>query len=796
MLNDFRFAFRMLLRTPMFTAASILTLALGIGANTAIFSVVYAVLLRPLPFAEPARLVRIFEKNDKLNLPQFSTSVLNYLSWKEQTQTFDQIGAIGGQSFNLTGSGDPEQFNGSTITPSILPLLGIKPTVGRVFRDDEEKPGARPVVMISEALWRRRFGSDSSLIGRNINLNGIPYAVIGIAPDAMTVLTQSDILVPLIIDPGRENRLNHVTITVGRLKPGVTIAQAQAEMDTISRRVGMQYPEVKDWGIALLSFDHWFVSNQLRDALLVLLAAVMSVLLIACANVANLLLSRAAARRKEMAVRTALGAGNGRLIRQLLTESLLLSIIGGSAGVLAAIWAVRLMNNALPIGLLPVGDIGVDKVVLLFAAAVTLATGVLFGLAPAWQTAKADVNTLLNQAGRSGAGAARPTMRRALIAGELALATMLLIGAGLLMQSLIRLQQVRLGFRPEGLLTFEISPPPAKYPGQIKQWALYRQMLESVQSIPGVRGAAISSGMPFGAGNYTTTPTYPVGRSAMPQGTSIPVDWRIVSPDFFRTMEIPLLHGRAFSEQDGPSSPPVLIVSQTMVKKFWGDEDPLGRVVHMGRGDYTVVGVVADSRNSSLNQEPLPAMYLSAPARVWPLMDVAVRTDRNPEALLPAIRQRLRDLDSELPMANVRTMDQWISASAAQPRLNTILLEGFAAIALLIAAVGIYGVLSYSVTQRTRELGVRIALGAQRGDVLRLIVTEGMIVALAGIVVGIAGALGVSRAMASLLYGIQARDLTTFAGAAGVLLIVAMAACSVPALRATRVDPMTALRNE
>jgi putative ABC transport system permease protein len=796
MLNDLRYALRMLLRTPTFTAASILTLALGIGANTAIFSVVYAVLLRPLPFPEPSRLVRIYEKNDKLNLPQFSSSVLNYLSWLEQQQSFEQIGAIGGQSFNLTGGGEPEQFNGGTLSPSVLQLLGIQPIAGRAFRDDEDKPASPPVAMISSGLWQRRFARDPNIIGSHITLNGVSYTLCGIAPDAMALITGGDIWVPLTIDPGREQRLNHVISTIGRLKPGVTIKQAQAEMDTVARRVGMQYPEVKDWGIFLQDFDHWFVSTQLRTALLVLLAAVLSVLLIACSNVANLLLSRAAARGKEIAVRTALGAGQGRLIRQLLTESLLLSAIGGAVGVLAAIWAVRVMNTALPANLLPVNNIAVDKMVMLFAAAVTIITGVLFGLAPALQTSKSDLNVVLNRSGRSGASGARPVMRRALIAGELAIATVLLIGAGLLMQSLIRLQQVRLGFRPEGLLTFQLSPSPNKYRDQQQRWALYRPLLDSIQAIPGVRGAALSSGLPFGAGNYTTTPTSPVGQSAMPQGTAIPVDWRIVNPEYFRTMEIPLLRGRTFSEQDGPNAPPVIIVSQITAKKFWGGEDPLGRQIRVGTGVFTVIGVVADSRNATLNQEPNAAMYLAATSRLRALMEIAVRTDRDPQSFLPAIRQKLRDLDAELPMSNVRTMDQWISTSAAQPRLNTILIEAFALIALLIAAIGIYGVLSYSVTQRTREIGVRIAMGAQRGHVLSLIVREGMTVAATGIAMGIAAAFAVSRAMASLLYGIQARDLTTFAVASGALLSVALVACYVPALRATRVDPMVALRYE
>src|SRR5437588_5736693 len=492
LLKDLRYTARTLRKAPVFTAAAILTLALGIGANTAIFSVVNAVMLRPLPFAAPRRLVRIFETNDKLNLPQFSASVLNYISWKEQALSFQHLGAIGSANFNLTGKGDPEQFTGSTISPSIFPLLGIQPLRGRGFRDGEDRPGAPPVVMLSEGLWKRRFGGDESLLGQTVMLNGVARTVVGIAPPALGVLTSGDIWIPLTIDRGRELRLNHTVVAVGVLKPGVSLQQAQAEMETVSRRLGLQYPEIRDWGIRLMSFYHWLAPDQLRTALLVLLGAVVFVLVIACANVANLLLSRAAARQKEIAVRTALGASRGRLVRQLLTESLCLSLAGGAAGLLAATWAVHVMEKALPPNLLPVSDLGVDSSVLLFALGVTLATGLLFGLDPAWQTARADLNTVLKQGGRSSIGGSRPLLRNALVAGELALATVLLIGASLLIQSLIHLQKVRLGFQPEGLLTFQLSPPASKYPGA-KAWQFYKSMLESLHAVPGIRGAAISS---------------------------------------------------------------------------------------------------------------------------------------------------------------------------------------------------------------------------------------------------------------------------------------------------------------
>ena len=794
--KDLQYAARTLRKSPVFAIAAILTLALGIGANTAIFSVVNAVLLRSLPFSQPERLVRIFEKNDKENLSQFSSSVPNYVSWKEQSQSFESIGAIGFVSLNLTGNGDPEQFAGVTITPSVLPLLGIRPVMGRAFQEGDDKPGAPAVAIISEGLFKRRFGGDASLLGKTIVLNGTPTTVVGIVPPSLFYLTNSDISLPLVIDLGKENRLNHQTVAVARLKPNVSLVQAQAEMDTVASRVAQQYPEVKDWGVQLLDFDHWLVADQLRTALLALLGAVAFVLLIASANIANLLLSRATARQKEIAVRTALGASRSRLLRQFLTESLLLSVLGGVTGLLAAVWSVRAINAALPPNLLPVTEIPIDSTVLLFAVSVTLVTGILFGMAPAWHALKTDLSRLLNSGGRSSTGAARPTLRNWLVGGELAMATILLIGAGLLIQSLQRLQQVRLGFEPQGLLTFQIALPPTKYQGAGKTWAFYKQMLDSLDSLPGVRSAAVSSGLPLGAGSYTTTPANTIGKSVLPVGSAIPIDWRIVSPDYFRTMDIPVLRGRVFDEHDGVDGPNVMMVSQETAMKFWGADDPIGRQVHIvGNGkNYTVIGVVGNVRHTALNLDPAPAMYYPVPARPWPLMDVVVRTSGKPEAALSGVRRKIHELDSELPLSNVHTMDEWISTSAAQPRLNTILLAVFAGIAVLIATIGIYGVLAYSVNQRTGEIGVRMALGAQPADVQRLVIREGMSVSVTGIAAGLAGALALSRVLSSLLFEVKAHDPATFLAIPLLLAIVAFAACYVPARRASRVNPIVALR--
>lgn len=796
--KDLQFALRMMRRSPMFTAAIVLTVALAIGANTAIFSVVNSVMLRPLPYSDPQRLVQIAEKNDKLGIQNFGASVLNFLSWREQQQSFSEIAAIGSVTFTLAGSGDPEQIAGNRVSPALMRILGTPMIAGRAFTDDEEKPGAAPVAMISEGLWRRHFASDASLIGRTITLNGLPTTVAGIAPASLNLLSGGDIYTPLTIDPSKEIRLNHVIAVFGRLKPGVSFSHAQSEMDSVSRRVGQQFPEVRDWGIHLITLFDTFVSPQLKTGLLVLLGAVIFVLLIACANIANLLLARAAARQKEMALRTAIGASSRRLLAQMLAESAALSFVGGIAGLLCAYWAVRAINRNLPQGVLPVPDVHLDSNVLLFAMCLTLVTGLLFGIAPALRAARVDLNDVLKQSGRGASGSMRARLRNILAAAELALATVLLIGAGLLIQTLAHLQRAPIGFDPHGLITFQLAPPVSQYPLNSKAPLLYRSVIDSLQSIPGVRGVLVSSGIPFGAGNFTRTPMIAAGQSALAPGTAVPIDWRIVSPGFFTTMKVPLLKGRDFTDADGPNAPKVMIVSAATAKKFWGDADPLGRALYRAadpKTSFTIVGVVGDVRNNALNQD-FPALYYPLAARVWPLMDFAVRTSAAPQSLLPAIRHKVHEIDPQLALANERTMDEWVSTSAAPTRLNTSLLGLFAAMALAIAAIGIYAVLAYSVNQRTHEIGLRMALGAESRNVLRLIIREGMLVAFTGIAVGLLGGLAMGRALSGLVYGVAVTDFRTFAAVALTLAVVALAACAIPARRATRVDPMVALRCE
>ena len=800
--GDIRYAVRVMLRTPLFTATVILSVAIAIAANATIFTVVNAVMIRSLPFTEPNRIMQVAEKNDKLNLPTFAASVLNFISWREQTQSFEQLAGVGFATFTLTGNGEPEQLSGNHLSPALTHVLGTKMLAGREFTADEEKPGGAAVAIIGEGLWKRRFASDPALVGRTISLDGLPTTIVGIAPASLKLIGNGDVYTPLTIDPANELRLNHVIIVFGKLKPGVTPQQAQAEMDTISARVGKQYPEVRYWGIHLLSLFDTFVAPDLKTGLLVLLVAVVFVLLIACANIANLLLARAATRQKEMAVRTALGATRGRLIRQLLVESVALSILGGGAGLLGAVGAVRVLTRSLPAGTLPV-DVTVDSNVLWFGFALTIATGLLFGLAPAWRIATVKTNDMLKEGGRGSTGGIRTWLRDSLAAGEVALAAVLLIGAGLLVQSLANLQRVQLGFDSEKLITFQLAPPVPQYPLADKGPEFYHSLIENLQAIPGVKSAAVCSGIPFGAGNYTRHPMITTEASVLPPGTAVPIDWRSVSNGYFDTMRIPLLRGRAFTDADVKTSQLVMVVSQSTAQKFFGDADPIGRALRPSAKPeiaFTIVGVVGDVRDQALNQQT-PTLYYAIPQRgSWPLMDVVVRSEAgaggSPESLLPSIRQRIHDLDASLALANVNTMDQWLSNSAAQPRLNTVLLTAFAAVALLIAAIGIYGVLAYSVNQRTREIGLRMALGATPRSVLQLIVSQGMKVVLIGVGIGLAGGLALGRAVSSLVFGVQVRDPATFSLVAVVLTAVALAACIIPARRAARVDPMVALREE
>lgn len=797
LLGDLRYAARSLRRAPIFTAAAVLTLGLGIGVNTSMFSVLDAELLRPLPFRDPTRLVRVAERNDKLHLPDWTTSVLNYMSWKEKQRCFEQLGAIGNTNFALTGLGDPEQFVGNTLTPGLLGLLGIRPVIGREFHDDEDKPESARVAMISEALWRKRFQGSTSVVGEHLSLNGQVYVVVGVVPSSIFVVANGDIFSPLLLDPPHEIRLSHTITAVARLKPDLAISQAQAEMEIVAAQVGHEYPAVRDWSVRLFTFSDWFAPPPLRAALYMLMGAVVLVLCIASANVASLLLAKAVSRQQEVAIRVALGASRADLLRQFLVESLLLAIGGGVLGVLLAAWAVHLMTVMLPADLLPIPNVRLDAQILLFSAGLTVLTALAFGLAPGWYAARMDLNSLLKQGSR-GSTASHSLLHRALVAGELALATVLLIGAGLLLQTLLRLQHVNVGFDASHVLTFELSPPAARYPNQVQAWAFYQRLIAGLEAQPGVLSAAISSCVPFGGGTQTRTPMAPVGPSLLAPDQSVPIDWRTVSPDYLQTMKIPLRSGRFFSMQDATSSPGVAVVDQRTAAMLWGKESPLERKIRIvGSGvELTVIGVTGAVVNTSLNETPVPAVYYASSQRLWPSMDVAVRTQGDPEHAIDGARRVLRGLDPEMPMANVKTVEQWIAASAAQPRLNASLVAVFAASALLIGAIGIYGVLSFSVSQRKREIGVRLALGAQRTDVVKLIFGEGMVVMAIGIAAGVCAAAALGRAISSLLFEVRAHDPAAFLIASLVLAAAAALASYLPAYRASRLDPADVLRSE
>lgn len=804
LLQDVRYAWRKTLRAPLFSIAVVLTVALAIGANASIFSFVNAELLQPMPFRDPGRVLQIAEKNDRLNLPSFGASVLNFVSWREQQHSFQDIAAVGFNTYTITGNGDPEQLYGNQISPALMGVLGLSPVAGRAFTDEEERPGAPAVAMISEGLWKRRFGGHRTILGKTVSLNGQATTIVGIAPAPLSLISAGEVYTPLTIDPSKEIRLNHVLLVFGRLKTGVSKEQAQAEMDSISLHLDQTYPEMRDWGIHLFSMRESFVSGDLKTGLLVLLCAVGFVLMIACSNITNLLLSRATARQQEMAVRTASGASRPRLVRQLLIESVALASLGGSLGIAIAFWAVGVLNRVLPPNTLAIPEVHVNSMVLLFALLATVLTGLLFGAAPAWRMSRVDVNEVLKQAGRSSGSRSGARLRNGLAATEIALATILLIGAGLLIKTLGNLESVRLGFESRGLITFQLAVPTAKYPLESGMPQFYRSLLDSIQATPGAQGAAVSSGIPFGAGSYTTSPVI-APHSALPPNTPAAIDWRMVSGSYFKTMSIPLLRGRAFTDADGPNSRPVAIVSQDTAKRLWGDADPLGRTFYRAADSktvFTVVGIAGDVRSTALNQQS-PALYYPIAWHIGQyrprvvVMDVVVRTaGGSPEALISTLRQKVRDLDSTIPMANIRTMDDWVSTSAARPRLNARLLALFAAIALVIAAIGIYAVLAYSVAQRTREIGLRIALGAQPVGVLRLVIGEGMRVGLIGIVIGLLGALAAGRALATIVYGVRVNDPMIFAFVAIALALVAFAACVIPALRAAKVDPMVALRYE
>ena len=801
--QDLRYGARMLLKRPGFTLIAVITLALGIGANTAIFSVVNGVLLRPLPFKEPDRLVMIRE-TWLPKFPEFSVSPGNFLDWKRQNTVFERLVAFRGASFNLIGAGDPEQVRAMRVTDGFFAMLGGQPQIGRDFLPEEDQPGRANVVLLSHGFWQRRFGGDPKILNRAITLSSQSYTVIGVMP-ATFQFGETDLWTPMAFTAQEaQNHGGHYVSAIGQLKPGVPVDQARAEMVVIAGRLAAQYPGANTgWSVMLMPLLEYVV-RSIRPALLVLLGAVAFVLLIACANVANLLLARAAGRQKEIAIRTALGAGRARIIRQLLTESVLLSIVGGAAGLFLAKWGMDLLLKLAPQDLPRMSGVSLDGRALAFTAAITLLTGVIFGLVPALQSSRPNLNETMKDAGRgSTEGGRRQLVRNSLVVLEVASALMLLVGAGLLIKSFWRLQNVDPGFNPENALTLSVSLPQTKYPEENQQVAFFQQLLEKVSALPGVQAAGATDPLPLTGDSVYGFAVQ--GRPPLPPGQGQSTNFYTVSADYFKAMGIPLRRGRLFTERDTREAPRVSVINETMAKKMFPDEDPIGKRITFNAGAanpdwYEIVGIVGDVKQYGLDQATPLQTYEPYTQQTSSSMTLVARATGDPTNLTAAIRNAVLQIDKEQPIANARTLDRILSTSIAQQRFSMLLLGVFAAVAVALAAVGIYGVLSYSVTQRAHEIGIRMALGAGRHDVLRLLIGRGMLLTLIGVAVGLASAFALARLMTALLsdllFDVSATDPMTFGLVALLIVTVALLACWIPARRATKVDPLVALRIE
>jgi putative ABC transport system permease protein len=802
--QDLRFGVRMLTKHPGFTLVAVITLALGIGANTAIFSVVNTVLLRPLPYKDPNRLVMVWEDAAQQGFPRNSTTPANFIDWRDQNQVFEGMAALGRQSFNLTGVGEPEKIEGRRVSANLFDLLGVEPQLGRAFLREEDQPGANRVVIMSHGLWQRRFGSDINIIGKPLTLNGESFTVVGVMrPDFQFPSREAEMWVPLAFSPGEAaNRGRHFLEVIARTKPGITLQQAQAEMDTIAARLQQQYPDMVTSNGSVVISLHEQVVGDIKTALLVLLSAVGLVLLIACANVANLLLARAAVRQKEIAIRVALGAGRLRLIRQFLTESILLAGLGGGVGLLMSLWGINLLKAFIPENISQVEAVTVDAKVLGFTLVVSLLTGLIFGLAPMTQASKLDLNETLKEGGRdSAAGRLGNRIRGLLVIAEVAVSLILLVGAGLLINSFMRLSHIDPGFRANNLLTMRVVLPELKYADHRRRSAFYTDLVSRVEALPGVRSAAVTNWIPLVLQGDTVGISIE-GRPDPGPAERPDVVTRVVSPHYFTTMGIELLQGREFGEQNRGGSHVVVVISETMARRLWPGEDPIGKRITPGTPDNPddwceIIGVVKDVRQFQLDADPKPQMYFTyEQAGFFAPNHLVVRTDVEPQSLAATVRGTVWGIDKDQPVSNISTMEDILSESVARQRFSTLLLGIFAAVALVLAAVGIYGVMSYSVAQRTREIGIRMALGAQSSDVLELVIGHGMRLALVGVTVGLIGAFVLTRLMQSLLFGVSATDPVTFAVIALLLTGVALLACYLPARRAVKVDQMIALRYE
>jgi putative ABC transport system permease protein len=803
LVQDLRYGVRMFVKNPGFTVAAVIALALGIGANTALFGVVNGVLLRPLPYRDPSRLVVVSLFNQKIQ-ETFPLCDADFLDWRAQNQVFTAVAAFSGNRFNITGSGVPEQILGDTVTAEFFSTLGVKPVLGRTFLPNEDRPGSPRLVVLSYSIWQRRYSSNPGVIGQTIVLNGSNSAVIGIMPPRFLPSPEIQLWTNLVMEPPTFRGPYYLT-GQARLKPGVTIEQARAELGIIAHRIEQQNPLTNSNMNFLVRPLEEAIVGDVRPALLVLLGAVAFVLLIASANVANLLLARAAVREKEVAIRAALGASRARLTRQLLTESVLLAAIGGLLGLLLARWGVRLLLELRPGNLPRLEEIAIDGRVLGFTCLISLASGILFGLVPAVQSGRSDLNKVLKEGGRSAAdGQGRSRMRSVLVVAEIALSVVLLAGAGLMLKSFLRLQAVSPGINPDNALTMQITLPQRQYHDDSQLLSFYQHLLEKVQTLPGVDSAGVGMSLPPNLLEVTDYFTIE-GQEAVSERMLGLADLVFVSPDYFRALGVPLVKGRYFTAADRVDSAKIAIVNQTLAHHYWPNENPIGKRLKTGGAErpkspwMEVVGVVGDIKYSGLDAAPELELYEPYQQAAWPSMYLVVRTSselRNPATLASAVQNAVWSLDKDLPVAHIRTMRQLLSESVEQPRFRTVLLEVFALIALSLATVGIYGVLAYSVSQRRHEIGVRMAMGAKRSDVLWMVVGQGMFLTLIGVAIGVAGAFVLTRFLSTLLYGVRPTDPVTFVVVPLLLACVALFACYVPARRAIRVDPMAALRYE
>lgn len=805
LLRDLKFSARSLLKYPGFAAVAVLTLAVGIAANTTIFSTVDALILHPFSFPNQQRLLVLWEQNLAVGSMRGSVAPGNFADWREQNKACEQIVAIDQLSFDLSDGAHPERFPGYAVTQGFFDVLGVKAAYGRTFLPEEGEPGREQVVVLKHSFWQQHFAGDPNVVGKQITLNRKPFTVVGVMPaDFNYPYNGGEMWTPLVFDREEQhNRENHYLRVIGLLKPGVTVGRAQADLHGIAKRSQQQFPETnsgRDTSVVSLTDD---AVRGARTGVPILMGAVVFVLLIACANVANLLLVRAASRQRETAVRLALGASRSRLIRQALTESALIGLIGGTLGLFFSVWAIQALARGIPEGFSKFipgwSHLGINLNVLEFTFAVSMVAGMVAGLAPVWHSTRTNLNEALKAGGRGDSGrGGHNRLRSILVVSEVALSLVLLIGAGLMVRSFVALQRADLGIRPENVLALEISLPRESYEEKDKRLNFYQQLLGRVETIPGVMKVGAVNIVPFSSSNNSTTFQI-VGQPPFRKGEEPDVDIRVTTPGYFEAIGTALSRGRLFNAQDDPKAGRVILVNEAFAKKYLPGLEPIGQRLDLGNDDKQteeIVGVVADVKNDDFDEAPDPAAYLPYSQNPNRTMNLVIRGTQDPTRLVSAVRSEVRGLDPNLPVSNVETLSQMIYERVSPKRLMTYILAVFALCALLLASVGIYGVMSYSVSQRTQEIGIRMALGARAADVLKLVVRNGMKLTLLGVAIGLAGAFGLTRLLGNLLFHVTPTDRMTFAGVATSLILVALLACYIPARRATKVDPLVALRDE